>query len=414
MSTVIFILSLFANFHFGLQLKLAEGVFIPNAILLLVALSMVPRKPNCQAVTIAVVLSLAFVALAVLLNVTAETSLSKQFLSGGQLVYSAAIATIVASAHPFVGNDARRAGRLCLAIASMVVAFAAIENRTSLGSVSDNVRQQLYDTGLYEADQRDLAIAGFIRPKALASEPSHAAWTVCAMCLCAVAFMPGVRPIAGAAGLTGLAAIVFYSPGAAAASFVLLCLLLYESRSSSTSAGFTTVVAIGVCGLLVIATILAAVLSERVGIGGAFGVEGSVFIRLIQPFSLASEAIAFNPVAGVGFQGLEEIWTKIQHTDEVMVRENLNTVPGMAILSIPLFTGFYGVIAFTCFFLWLLGRLPYGKRMAFAIVVLFALVQKQSFVVSSAWLIGAVWFLQSKARPLFSGDGMAASRNENP
>ena len=163
-----------------------------------------------------------------------------------------------------------------------------------------------------------------------------------------------------------------------------------------------------------IATILGAVLSERVGVGGAFGVEGSVFIRLVQPFSLASEAIAFNPIVGVGFQGLEEIWTKIQHVEEATVRENLNTVPGMAVLTIPLFTGFYGVIVFGLFFVWLLQQLPYGKRIAFAVVVLFALTQKQSFVLSSAWLIGAVWFLQNKAQLSFPNVQIAEDANDNP
>lgn len=408
---ILFALTLFAGLHFMVPLPLTNQMFVPNVALVLAAAIMALRQPNWQLVILVGVASSLFVSLAILANFSSAASIAQQLLSGGQLVYSAVIAATIASAAPFREEAARRAAAWCLGIAFGVVVLGLLETKTFLAAVSDAFRARVYETGLYYADERDITMAGFVRPKVFAAEPSHAAWSVSALALCALAYDQNRKVALCAILICGFGAMVFYSPAALATCGILVVVssFLKERRSPHGLLSKTLIV---VGGALLVLTLFPYILGVRLETDEVHGVEGSVFIRIVQPFTLAYEALIYNPFIGVGFRGLEAIWTKIPYIEEGIGSDDLNMVPGMAILTIPLFTGIYGVIVFGVVLMILLRQLPYGRRIAFAIVVLFALTQKQSFVLSSAWLIGAVWFLQSKPQPVPAGVEVVKAPND--
>jgi hypothetical protein len=91
---------------------------------------------------------------------------------------------------------------------------------------------------------------------------------------------------------------------------------------------------------------------------------------------------------------LEAIWNQMTMIEGGTQVENLNQTPGMALLTIPIFTGLTGLFLFLLVLLWIYHRNPGRVGLACVAVLIFTLLQKQSFVITSAWLVAAIWILQ--------------------
>ncbi len=184
---------LFAAFHFGFAVPLPGGVFLPQVAFVGVMLVMVWRRPDPKVIFTAAFGSALLLGLVILASDARVADPMRRALSGGQLIYTLTICAVVATARPFAPEQAQKLSRLLIGAAVTVTGMGLLEILTPLSAVSDAFRQAVYQGAAYSADIRDYGLAGFIRPKAFASEPSHAAWSVCQLVLCALACLPSRR-----------------------------------------------------------------------------------------------------------------------------------------------------------------------------------------------------------------------------
>ena len=71
--------------------------------------------------------------------------------------------------------DRKKIGRMLHIFLLTILIGAALENFTPFKAISDSFRLAFYERGVYEADLRDIALYGGVRPKFFTKEPSHLA-----------------------------------------------------------------------------------------------------------------------------------------------------------------------------------------------------------------------------------------------
>jgi hypothetical protein len=376
---------LVAIFYFGFSLPITETIFVPQIAYMPLAVLMVFRRPDFRLVLIAGFVSFCLLGWVILLS-SSGADVVRQTLSGGQFVYTIILTAILATARPFEPKNAAKIAHYCQGFSVFFVILGILEILTPLRILSDFFREAVYGSLAYSSDIRDMGIAGFVRPKAFSAEPSHAAWGIAMLIITSIGFRPDRINFL----------IVFYSPNAPIAAVFLLftAVILFWDRRKIANTLITTSVVVLVAGSLFF-FILSNMLGSRMG--SFIGYEESFYIRVIQPVLLAKIALSYNWVVGVGYGGLEAIWTEISVIDGGATVENLNRTPGMALFTIPLYTGVTGSILFLALVIWVFRR--YGPRMGSVIagLLIFTLLQKQSFVISSAWIVAAIWAMQMPA-----------------
>jgi hypothetical protein len=382
-------------FYFGLPLPITDTLFIPQIALLPLAGMMLARRPDFKVVLVVALGSAFLVGWVIMLSGGESIDATRRFLSGIQLVYNLGLCAIVATAQPLDEVTAHKVSRWCLAIGLFMALVGILEIFTPLREVSDAFREFIYRDSAYSADLRDLGLAGFIRPKAFASEPAHAAWGICMMVLCAVAFRPARATFVYGILILGVTTLIFVSPNTPLTVLFLsmIAMILFWDRRRIASTLLTAGL-ISIVGAAVALFFLSNMWSGRYA--AYSGYEGSFYIRVIQPVSLAENALRHNWLVGVGFGGLESIWTQITSIDGGASAENLNRTPGMALLTIPLFAGVSGVVFFFAIIAGLFWKLGGRYGTVAACVLVFTLLQKQSFVISTAWAATALWMLQTR------------------
>lgn len=387
---------LFLLFYFGFSLPITPTLFIPQIALVPLAALMLFRRPDFKVVLTIIVSAALLVGWVVALSDKEVAEASRRFLSGLQLVYSLGLCAIVATARPLDESCARKASVWCFGLALFMTCLGLLEIFTPLRDISDTFREFAYQGASYSADLRDYGLAGFIRPKAFSSEPSHAAWGICMLVLCAVAFRPVRSAFIYGLSILSLATLVFVSPNTPLTALFLavVAMVLFWDRRRIAS----TLLTVGLISIVTIMGSLFFLNNMWMGRYAAYtGFEGSFYIRVIQPLSLADAALRHNWIVGVGFGGLESIWTQINVVDGGASAENLNRTPGMALLTIPLFAGLSGVLCFLAVIVGLFWRLGHRHGAVVVGVMLFTLLQKQSFVVTTAWAVTAIWMMQIRA-----------------
>jgi hypothetical protein len=404
---------LFVVFYLGVALPVSTGFFIPQVALVPLAAIMAFRRPNF--VTVGCIMAISVVAVGSVIALSTSHSgdpSMRRWLSGGQLVYILTVASLIATARPLSKIQADGMARLCNVLATAMLLFGLLEIFTPLRSVSDAFREAVFND-VYADDLRDLGMAGFVRPKAFASEPSLAAWGIAMLVFTSAALLPVKRNFVYGVALLLATGAVFYSSMAPAAA-VALCLtaaILFWDRkrvlSSIAGVGVIGLAGVGL-GLLLLVTFIGGRIDQYAGY------EESLFIRVIQPFSLAKSALQYDWRIGVGFGGLEAIWNKIELIENGITVENLNHTPGMALLTIPLFSGVIGSALFIGLIAGILIR--YRGRVGAAIVgiLIFTLLPKQSFVISTAWIIAAIWAMQLKASLFNAGANARVLPTQGP
>lgn len=389
-------LALLLTFHFPIALPLPNNLFVPLFPLVFFVPLAMWRRPNYAIVGVTVLSAMAFVLVTILYSDLMIVDFWRRLRSGGQLCYILSITAMIATCRPFNEEEAAKLGKFLMYVAGIIVVMGVLEILTPFRLISDGFRANFYsDTLNYQDDMRDYSLAGYVRPKVFTSEPSHAAWSLCQLVLCALAIVPSRRTMLGAIVILGVGTLVFASP-----TIPITCVAMIII-AAVPHWGVKKLSMKGVLwgGMILCAFALGAFLaydlfSERFHI--YTGTDDSIYLRILQPFGLAYTALEFNPMLGVGFGGLESIWNEIKLIEGGSSAQNLNQTPGMALLTIPLYSGLLGSALFSGIMLWIIQRNPRRVGVQLIFVLLFTMLQKSSFVITTAWLVTAVWLLQAQ------------------
>lgn len=389
-------------FYFPIPLPLPNGLFLPYAALPFVAMGILAYRPDIRLLFIVVISSSLFVLLVQALSDFKAISFSKRLLSGGQLIYIFSFCALIVGARPLTREERARYAIAFLYGSVLICCLGILEIFTPLRTVSDMVRVQLYPTNLlYTSEGRDMLLAGRLRPNVFASEPSQAAWCVCVFILCYLAFSRQNVNFYAAFFVLLAATAIFVSPSTIV--ILMLVLVLYALERLRTGYGRKLVHLIWLIPLGVsIATCIAYIFfSNRFMYVSEL--DRSTYLRIVQPFDLVVAALKENTLIGVGFGGLESIWTQISYVETKAIGDNFNANAGMALLTIPTFTGVIGVMAFFGLCYYIVHVIRGWAAAQVLIVLVVTMLQKQSFVITPAWILAGVW-IWSQKRPLRAYD----------
>jgi hypothetical protein len=243
--------------------------------------------------------------------------LGERFKGVVQLGYSIAIAYGFYLAARNV--SAAWLSRFSLTMCIVILVAGALENSvTAFTEFSNAFRTQFFDSGVYSADLRDLALYGHIRPKAFTSEPSLVTFGFLLFAFTRFALASARTKTIEYIVLLGLGFLILRGPT------VLLGLVLipvYYGLLAARRGGqgarhidlprmllaFAMAGAVAAVGLFV-GTIL---FENRLEII-ATGRDASVFARIIAPPMVAWRILGENPFAGAGLAGWEYIERIVQ------------------------------------------------------------------------------------------------------
>lgn len=299
--------------YLGVGLSLPGGVPAPCIVAGAAGgLLAVRHAADLHVGALAALISLLLVAFSSILAAGDFPLLGERFKGVLQLSYS-----IVAGLGFFMAarNVPRHSlSRIFLALTLAVLAGAMLETTVpAVKAASDAFRAAVFDSGVYAADRRDIALYGLVRPKVLTSEPSFVAfgYTLFAFGWYVLSRMPGKALVF--VGLLGTGYLFVRGPAIlmGVAVVPLYEVLLASRRGGSERraiSGSQALIACVVAGAVaVVGAILGwEVLSTRIESMLA-GRDPSAFARLIAPAIMAWETILDHPVAGVGLTGWEAL-----------------------------------------------------------------------------------------------------------
>jgi hypothetical protein len=380
--------------YFPVALPIGNNFFIPNFPGLLLAAMHLNRGPNVVQVVQITGIALLYAVLNAVSGDLSVADLATRLKSAGQLPYTLMCCSLIGFSKSYTGLERNKLFKIFGLFTGIIVLIALVEPYTIVQQISDKFRLEFYrDLTLYDFDQRDLEIAGKIRPKAFTPEPSHAAWAI--VCLSTLMVFLGKSKLTKmwVTIQVGIAAYAFASPACVLGSLLFAGMQLINSADIEDHQGsqnlnripipFLGAAIITVLSLLYLAT---TILRNRYqDIDGLLS-EGSTYIRIFQPFDLAIEGIVYNPLLGVGFSGLESIWTKMGLIDGEAV-SNLSSSIGAAILTVPLFGGILGTVLFVALIIYLVKLTRSKSAIAYILVILFMLSQKANISNTTGWFV---------------------------
>ena len=189
--------------------------------------------------------------------------------------------------------------KLFLSLSVLIILGALLEVAGPLAPVSDAFRNMAYPSKItYGNDLRDLATAGFVRPKFFTSEPSHLAKMLgLFLALAALTTQsPGKK----------VAALMLWFPGylvvgSAAMAAGLVVLIVDIAVSPDTRRYIYNPLAVIPMGalVLIVGIVLFEHLVPRLGLGGG-EIEPSAFLRIYAPWIAAMDAFFSRPLLGFG------------------------------------------------------------------------------------------------------------------
>jgi hypothetical protein len=386
-----------AAFYLPVNLNLTQSLFIPCVPYAILAALHAKRCKRILAVMQITGISIVYLLANVFLVKSFTTDASARLLSGVQLPYSLFCAFLVGLSQPYSVKEKLVVSRVILGFATFFCLYGIAEiTNPMFANVSDTFRswcysfEQLYGTNSSHL-VRDLIISGHERPKAFASEPSAAAWGIMCLCISGYALTSSVRERVFVLCIVLVSTIVFSSPS----NLVGFCLLafcsLIENRRVSMRALWFYI--IGSLTFSWLAYLMALTfLDGRILLITSYE-DRSTYVRLIQPFEMAFLGLKFDALFGVGFGGLEEIWNLIEILEVDAVSSRINLTAGAALLTVPLFGGITGVLLLSVLGIAIYREIAVTQRLAFISVVLFAMMNKSSIVITVAWLVVSIWIV---------------------
>lgn len=299
------ILVFLTGIYMEVAIYLSPTVPVPNILAAMAGFALLLRHPDWveeKHLTALLVVILLF-----LLSALCAADISfvkKRFTGFVQLSYSLVLGYGAFIA--MVRYDRERLSRLFLYFCLAILAGTALENYTGFRSISDTVREHVYNFGVYNADARDELLYGRIRPKLFTSEPSAVTFAFALFSLAwyllttwrgkIIAFV--ILIAAGyflMRGPTLLLGLVLVGP----------CEVLQKVPRSGSSSRLMPILAVGGFSALLLAMAAWAVTSlyaERFN-DIMQGSDPSFFYREIGPALAAFDSIANHPLAGVGLTG---------------------------------------------------------------------------------------------------------------
>lgn len=300
--------------YLGIALPLPGGIPLPAVLagvsgLLLLTKHMAELR---TAHVLAVGSALAVAVISVL--VSADVSLlGEKFKGFVQLTYS----LLVAFGFFLVARHYTREkfATIFLALTLTILLGSAMETFIpAVKAASDSFRGMIFDSGVYSADRRDLALYGRVRPKFFTSEPSFIAfgYTLFAFCWYVVSRQAG--KVVCYVGLLALGYFLIRGPTILLGITLVPIYEIFLASRRRTVAGNTrldlsraVVAAIATCLLVIIGFILGwEVLEPRID-GIVSGRDPSFFARILAPTLIARDVLTLYPFAGVGLTGWESL-----------------------------------------------------------------------------------------------------------
>lgn len=303
--------------YLGVALSLPGGVPLPAVLAglagLLLAFKHAPEVPQSQALP-----GIAILVVAALSILFAEdlSMLPERFKGFVQLAYS----LVIGYAFFLALRNLPRAwlSRVFLALVAAVLAGSVLEVVwPAFKQLSDLFRGAVFDAGVYDADRRDIALYGRVRPKLFTQEPSYLTfnYTLFAFCWYALARVPGKAFIY----IAMLAAGYFVMRGPTLLLGITL-IPVYEVFLNSRRAagggsrldGTRALIAATLAGFVVVLGLVLGWEAFALRIEGILaGRDPSFFARIVAPAMVAIETISQHPLAGIGLTGWEKLDAKV-------------------------------------------------------------------------------------------------------
>ena len=362
----------------------------PSCFAFLLAIVLIPRIRQWRPVIIVACLATIFGIFNITTTVFGTVPATEKAKSAIWLVYLAVIATIIARELRFDRRWRRRASAIFITAALALLLFASVEQRTSLGTLSNAFREKVFAGGA-DSDKRDLILKGEVRPKAFLSETSHAARGVSTLLLVGAALGENVLLSSIAVGGMLVAVTIFASP--VPLGFALCAMLglfipefFVKKRLVCVYLAFIGVFCVGI---LTISVLTIPVLRERWELYER-GADRSSYRRTSFMREMAWKALVRNPVSGVGLGGEEELSNEFVLSG--MAGGETVELVNNAMWSIPFYTGLVGTVLTIWFLTAIVKGLPVRHRLILISTVLVTLNCTGSISSSSAWIVGAFLF----------------------
>lgn len=306
-----------AGIYLGVAVSLPGGVPLPAVLAglagLLLAFKHAPELPQKQ-----VLPGIAVLVVAALSILCAEdlSLLPERFKGFVQFSYS----LVIAYAFYLALRNLPRAWltRVFLVLVAIVLAGSVLEVvLPAFKAASDQFRGAVFEAGVYDADRRDIALYGRVRPKLFTQEPSYLTfnYTLFAFCWYALSRVPGKAFLY----IAMLAAGYFVMRGPTLLLGIAL-VPVYEVFLNSRLAGeggsrldgWRALIAAGLAGFVAILGLVLGWEAFALRIESILaGRDPSFFARIVAPAIVAIETISQHPLAGVGLTGWEALDAKV-------------------------------------------------------------------------------------------------------
>jgi hypothetical protein len=199
----------------------------------------------------------------------------------------------------------RQIAGLFLGISLVILIGCLLEDYTGLRAISDHVREQIYQSGVYDADLRDMLLYKRIRPKFFASEPASV--TFCYSLFTFIWFVTSRWRLKLALYVAMVAIGIFAMPGPTLMLMLVMVLpymmFLASRRNGRLDFGRLLKVAVVAFAFLVAAVVVGqSVFSARLK-EIANGNDASFFYRVQGPALAGLGIMKEFPITGAGLTG---------------------------------------------------------------------------------------------------------------
>ncbi|MFZ5779754.1 MAG: hypothetical protein ACOY4R_06055 [Pseudomonadota bacterium] len=309
------ILLFLLGLYLGVALQITDKIPLTCAPSGLAGLIMLWRRRNdIEARHVAGLFAVVALYVGSVLLATDVSFLSKRFTGLLQLTYGLVIS--YGMFLTLIHADRVQVSRILLGFCLFIIIGCVLENNTGLRTLSDLVRERLYDSAVvYDADLRDVVLYGRVRPKLFTSEPSAVTFAYTQFSAAWLVVSPWRWKLLAYFGLVGLALVVLPGP-----TLVLMLLLAVpylillsggrNRRSPARIIGMTVVSLFLLAGAVVLGqSIFAARLAQL-----SHGDDASTFYRFTGPMLVAFDIFRHYPWAGAGLTGEPFIADLVMHT----------------------------------------------------------------------------------------------------
>lgn len=253
---------------------------------------------------------LAVILLYILASLSVENYdyLGKRFTGLVQLSYSLIIG--YAMMLTVIQASRRQLSAFFLTFSIAILIGSLLETHTGLRAISDQVRQAIYTSGVYESDLRDELLYGKIRPKVFTSEPSAVTfgYTMFTFAWFLVSMMR--RKLLVFLALLGAGLMAMPGPTLLLSLPLLVPYYLFVvPKSPGSRQGFgqrAGILLLSMLLLIVFVVLGMTVYEERLN-HILTGRDPSFFYRIIGPALVALEVMKLQPWAGAGLTGEDAI-----------------------------------------------------------------------------------------------------------